>query len=220
MADFDFARLLAPRVILRRFRESDLAPFCRYRSDPRVARYQDWESWSEEEGRQFLERQMTLYPNVPGTWFQLAIELAETGALIGDCGLHTLGDRPGQAEIGFTVSCEHQGKGYATEPVNCLLDYVFGTLGKHRVIAVTDTRNAPAARVLERVGMRREGHFVENIWFSGGWGDEYQYAILEREWRARRATGGASPVATAQIRDRSASGGAIHRDDRGRRPRQ
>ena len=197
MADIDFARLLSPRLILRRFRSTDLVPFCGYRSDPRVARYQDWESWSEEDGRQFLERQTTLHPDVPGTWFQMAIELAETGELIGDCGLHTLADRPAQAEIGFTLAREHQGKGYATEAVRCLLDYVFGRLGKHRVIAATDARNVPTARVLERVGMRREGHFIENIWFKGGWGDEYQYAMLEREWRALRATGGAGRPKTA-----------------------
>ena len=189
MADIDFARLLSPRLILRRFRYSDLVPFCGYRSDPRVARYQDWESWSEEEGRQFLERQMTLHPDVPGTWFQLAIELAETGELIGDLGLHTPADRPGQSEIGFTLASEHQGQGYATEAVNRLLDYLFGDLGKHRVTAVTDARNTPAARLLERVGMRREGHFIENAWFKGGWGDEYQYAMLEREWRGLREEG-------------------------------
>ena len=39
-------------------------------------------------------------------------------------------------------------------------------------------------RLLERVGMRREGHFIENVWFKGEWGDEYQYAMLERESRA------------------------------------
>jgi RimJ/RimL family protein N-acetyltransferase len=189
MADVGFDHLLSSRLILRRFRESDLPTFCGYRSDPRVARYQDWESWSEQEGRQFLERQASLDPDVPGTWFQVAIELAGTGALVGDCGLHTLGDRPGQAEIGFTMAFEHQGRGYAAEAVNCLLDYVFGQLGKHRVIAVTDTRNAPAARLLERVGMRREGHFIENTWFKGGWCDEYQYALLEREWRGLRAKG-------------------------------
>jgi RimJ/RimL family protein N-acetyltransferase len=197
MADSGFDRLLSSRLILRRFRESDLSLFCGYRSDARVARYQDWESWSEQEGRLFIDQQLKLHPDVPGTWFQMAIELVGAGALIGDLGLHTLSDRPGQAEIGFTLACEHQGKGYATEAVNRLLDYVFGVLGKHRAIAVTDTRNAPAARLLERVGMRREGHFVENIWFKGGWGDEYQYAMLEREWRARRATGGAGPIATA-----------------------
>ena len=101
---------------------------------------------------------MTLHPDVPGTWFQLAIELTEMGAAsVGDCGLHTLADRPGLAEIGFTLAREHQGKGYATEAVNGVLDYVFGTLEKHREIAVADARNAPAARVLDRVGMRREG---------------------------------------------------------------
>jgi RimJ/RimL family protein N-acetyltransferase len=64
-----------------------------------------------------------------------------------------------------------------------LLAYVFDQLGKHRVIAITDARNAPAARVLERVGMRREGHFIKNVWFKGRWGDEYLYALLEQEWR-------------------------------------
>ena len=86
------------------------------------------------------------------------------------------------------MACEHQGKGFATEAVNCLLDYVFGKIAKHRVIAVADTRNAPAVRLLERVGMRREGHFIENIWFKGEWGDEFQYAMLEREWRAMAAS--------------------------------
>jgi RimJ/RimL family protein N-acetyltransferase len=184
MADVGFDRLASSRLILRRLRESDLEPFCRYRSDPRVARYQDWESFTMEEGLRFFEGQAKLHPDVPGTWFQMAIELAATAELIGDCGLHTPSDRPGLAEIGFTMAAEHQGRGYATEAVSRLLDYVFGSLGKHRAIAVTDARNAPAVRLLERVGMRREGHSIENVWFKGRWGDEYQYALLEREWRA------------------------------------
>ena len=196
MADIGFAGLRTPRLILRRFRPSDLPRFCAYRSDLRVARYQSWESCPEEEGRRFLEGQMALHPGVPGTWFQFAIELVEVGELIGDCGLHTLDDRTGLSEVGFTLASEHQGKGYATESVRCVLDYVFGKLGKHRVIAVTDARNAPAARLLERVGMRREGHFLENDWFKGGWADEYQYALLEREWRALRAAESAGPAAT------------------------
>ena len=200
MADIGFSHLRSSRLTLRRFGLSDLPSFCRYRSDPRVARYQDWESSSEPEGRLFLERQMRLHPDVTGTWFQVAIELTEAGPLIGDLGLHTLADRPGQVEIGFTLAREHQGKGYATEAVACVLDYLFGQLGKHRVIAVTDARNAPAARVLDRVGMRREGHLVENIWFKGEWADEYQYAMLEREWRERRASGGTRPrVETASF---------------------
>jgi RimJ/RimL family protein N-acetyltransferase len=187
MADIGFAYLSSSHLILRRLRESDLSSFCCYRSDPRIARYQDWASFSEEEGLRFFDGQAHLHPDVPGTWFQMAIELAETSELIGDCGLQTFADRLWQAEIGFTLAPKHQGRGYATEAVKCLLDYVFETLGKHRVIAITDVRNAPAARVLERVGMRREGHFIQNVWFKGAWGDEYLYALLEREWHEMKS---------------------------------
>jgi RimJ/RimL family protein N-acetyltransferase len=91
-------------------------------------------------------------------------------------------------EIGITMACEHQGKGYAIEAVNCLLHYVFAKIAKHRVIAVADTRNTPAVRLLERVGMRREVHFIENIWFKGSWGGEYLCALLDEEWLQSRGS--------------------------------
>ncbi len=61
----------------------------------------------------------------------------------------------------------------------------------HRVFAVTDALNAPAAALLERVGLRREAHFHENIFFKGAWGSEFLFAILEREWtdQERRTEG-------------------------------
>ena len=123
-----------------------------------------------------------------GTWFQMVIEHGETGEIVGDRGLHAVGDQPGQVEIGFTLAAGHQGKGYATEAATRLLGYVFGHLCKHRVTAVTDARNAPAVRLLERVGMRREGHFIQNIWFKGSWGDEYLYALLGQEWSQSRTS--------------------------------
>src|SRR5947209_19067291 len=190
MADIELAHLTTPRLILRRLRDPDLPTFCRYRSDPRVAQYQDWEAFPEEDGRRFFAEQAKLHPDIAGTWFQMAIELAETGELIGDCGLHALRDQPRQVEIGFTLSPDHQGNGYATEAVARLLDYAVGRLGKHRALSITDARNAPASRVLERVGMRREGHFLQNVWFKGGWGDEYLYALLDCEWRRSRTSCG------------------------------
>src|SRR5581483_9815432 len=181
--DVDFQRLFSPRLMLRRFRESDLPVFCRYRSDPAIARYQSWTTFTEEDGKQFFAGQAKLHPDTPGTWFQFAIEQLESGGMIGDCALHTPAEPPGQVEIGFTLAPAHHGQGFATEAVMCLLDYVFGTLNKHRAIAITDARNFAAAQVLERVGMRREGHFRENVWFKGQWGDELLYAVLDREWR-------------------------------------
>jgi RimJ/RimL family protein N-acetyltransferase len=119
---------------------------------------------------------------VPGEWFQFAIESKEMGDLIGDCALRVDEHEPYRAEIGFTLAREHQGKGFASEAVSVLLDYAFGTLGLHRVVAIADCRNAPSVALLERVGMRREGHFLENVWFKRGWADEYLYAVLKDEW--------------------------------------
>jgi RimJ/RimL family protein N-acetyltransferase len=186
MADTGFTHLCAKRLILRRLTAADLPAFCRYRSDPRVAQYQDWTAFSEEDGIRFFAEQSRLHPDVAGTWFQMAIEHAETGVLVGDCGMKAINDQPGQVEIGFTLSPDHHGKGYATEALVRLLDYVFVELCKHRATAVTDARNEPAARLLERVRMRREGHFIQNIWFKGSWGDEYLYALLDREWLQQR----------------------------------
>jgi RimJ/RimL family protein N-acetyltransferase len=117
-------------------------------------------------------------PDTPGTWLQLAITV--DGGVIGDCGLHFLDDR--QAEVGVTLDPAHQGRGYATEAVRAVLGYLFGTLGKHRVVATTDVRNRPAAALFERLGFRREAHYVRNVWFKGEWGDEFLYALLAEEW--------------------------------------
>ncbi len=79
----------------------------------------------------------------------------------------------------------HWGEGYATEAVSRLLNHAFRVLGHHRVCAVVDRENAPSAAVLERIGLRREGAFVENAWFKGRWSSEYLYAALRREWLAK-----------------------------------
>jgi RimJ/RimL family protein N-acetyltransferase len=176
-----FARLESERLILRRFTGSDLDPFLAYRNDPQVARYQAWESCTEGEATAMIEELESLQPGAPGEWFQFAIELRETGVLVGDCALKVEQDRR-QAEVGFTLSREHQGKGYASEAVSRLLDYAFGDLGLHRVVAITHRENEPSIALLERLGMRREGHFVQNAWFKGGWASEYLYAMLEVEW--------------------------------------
>lgn len=67
-----------------------------------------------------------------------------------------------------------------------MLDYAFDTLRLDRVVARVDGRNAPSVALLERLGMRREGHFVENSWFKGRWADEYLYAVLRHEWLSKR----------------------------------
>ncbi len=177
----EFSRVETPRLVLRRLRAEDLDALVAYRNDPEVARYQSWSDYDAQRGRQLIEAMHGRQPGQPG-WFQFAIALKDTDALVGDCALRVDEYDTRLGEIGFTLSRKHQGQGLGTEAVRALLGYVFGTLRLHRVMGVTDAKNTAAARVLEHVGMRREGHFLENIFFKGAWGDELQYALLGREW--------------------------------------
>ncbi len=179
--------LVTERLLLRSFRDADIETFSAYRSDPEVARYQGWNApYSIAQAREFIAEMQSTRPATPGEWYQVAIELKSSGELIGDCAFCVLAGDERQAEIGFTLARAYQGQGYATEAVTRLLDYLFGAVCLHRVRANCDVENLASTKLLERIGMRREGEFVENIWFKGRWGSEYWYAILAREWAARR----------------------------------
>lgn len=181
-ADEDFTQLNSERILLRRFRSEDLDAFVAYRSDASVSALQPWENYSPLDGIEFLAQQSAIHPGSPGEWFQLAIESKETGGLVGDVAMHVSDDDPLQVEIGFSMATDHQGLGYATEAVETLLDYLFRDLRKHRAFAITDVSNARAIELLERVGFRREGTFVDAVRFKRRWASEHLYAMLRREW--------------------------------------
>ena len=185
----EFTTLETTRLRLRRFTDADLALFMAYRNDPEVARYQSWEGITASEARAFFQEQQKVQPGMPDQWFQIAIELKETGTLVGDCALKVEEYDERQAEIGYTLARAYQGLGVASEAVSRVLDYAFLTLGLHRVIAITDCENRASITLLERLGLRREGHFLQNVWFKGKWADEYLYAMLQEEWRSIRSTG-------------------------------
>jgi RimJ/RimL family protein N-acetyltransferase len=185
-----FTTLETTRLRLRHFMDSDLTLFMAYRNDPEVARYQGWEGISEPEARAFIQEQKEVQPGVPGQWFQIAVELKETDMLVGDCALKIEEHDERQVEIGYTLSRAYQGRGIASEAVSCVLEYAFVTLGLHRVVAMTDCENVASVALLERLGLRREGHFRQNVWFKGKWGDEYLSAMLQEEWLNIRSTNG------------------------------
>lgn len=171
------------RLILRAFQYIDVEPFAAYRSDPEIAKFQYWDiPFTEEKAAKFIEEMKGIQPGIPGEWYQIAIELKMMHLLIGDCAFCILAEDSQQAEIGFTLARQYQGKGYATEAVRRLLDYLFGELNLHRVRAICHVDNLASAKLLKRVGMRREAEFIENIWFKGEWISEYWYGILHREW--------------------------------------
>jgi aminoglycoside 6'-N-acetyltransferase len=181
-----FTELASERLVVRRFQDSDLAAFLAYRNDPAVGRYQNWETLSAPRAQALLQEQRHLEPGTPGPWFQFALALKGSGQLVGDCGLQVLLQDARQAQVTLALAPVHQGTGLATEALTTILDYAFINLDLHRVIGVMDSENLGPVRLFERVGMRREGHFVKNVWFKGRWADEYLYALLQAEWLSRR----------------------------------
>lgn len=183
MPDEGFTELAARRIALRRFHPGDVGAFVTYRSAAEVARYQSWDTpYPRAAGERFVAQMMARHPDTAGEWFQFAVVLRSTGELIGDCAARSHADDFRQAEIGFTIAAGHQRHGYATEAARSLLGYLFERRRKHRVTACCDARNAASARVLERLGMRREGHLRESTWAKGEWTDDLLYARLDREW--------------------------------------
>lgn len=177
--------LTTPRLLLRRLERADADSIRGYRSLPEVARYQSWEKFDLEDAKRLIEDQSGREPGIPGTWFQVAILEKATGSVVGDCGLHCRLDEPRQMEIGITLGSSHQGRGYATEAIECLLGFVFGTLGMHRVSAVCDAENHAAASLFRRLGFRQEAHHVEHRLYKGYWDSEFVFALLRREWELR-----------------------------------
>jgi RimJ/RimL family protein N-acetyltransferase len=174
------------RLVLRRMRASDLETFMAYRNDSRIARFQGWEAYTREASVAFLEEQESREAFLPGQWLQIAITRKPTQCLIGDCALKIHGEDPRQATIGITLAHGFHGQGFAREAIGTLLNYAFEELNLHRVRADTDTQNTAAWRLLERLGMRREAHLKQSLWFKGRWTDEYFYAILKQEWLSCR----------------------------------
>ena len=176
-------RIETNRLIMRTFQDKDIPAFAGYRSETEVAKYQSWRTpFTLEKATQFINEVKVVQPGSPGEWYQVALELKEDGSLIGDCAFHIFSDDPRQAEIGVTLSGCYQGKGYAIEAVTRLLNYLFGDFKLHRIQATCDAENTASSKLLESIGMRREAHLIENIWFKGKWGSEYMYGLLDHEW--------------------------------------
>jgi RimJ/RimL family protein N-acetyltransferase len=177
-------RIQTDRLVLTPLSPADAGSLFAYRSLPEVARYQGWEPATVKDTVDFIAALGSIEFDSPGTWFQLGIRSRQSGDLIGDLGVHFLQDGE-QVEIGFTLDPSYQGRGFGSEAVAGLLDHLFGTLRKHRVIASVDPRNTPSLRLLRRLGMRQEAHFIESVHHKGEWADDIVTAVLASEWVAR-----------------------------------
>lgn len=171
------------RLLLRPFRGDDLDGLYAIQSLPAVARYLYWEARTLDEVRIVLaDRIKQDRIAEEGEKLNLALQRRDTGALIGDVNLVWLSRPHRQGEIGFDLHPDHHGQGFAREATIEMLRLGFENLGLHRIIGRCDGRNRASARVLEKLGMRREAHLRENEIVKGEWTDEMVYAMLRSEW--------------------------------------
>jgi len=120
-----------------------------------------------------------------GVGIRSAVVNKKTGDLIGEALLFFRSREHALGEIGYMFHPDHAGHGYATEAARVMLRLGFEEYGLHRIVGRLDARNTASARVLERLGMRREAHFRQNEIIEGERTDEFVYAILRAEWQER-----------------------------------
>ena len=175
--------LRTARLRLRPVSDADADALFALHSSAHVLRYWDSPPWQDRErAERFIaaSRQMA----GDGSGARLVIDRADDGAFVGWCGLTRWNPTYRSASLGYLLGEAAWGHGYATEAAEALLRWGFDELDLNRVQAETDTRNLASARVLEKLGFRREGTLREDCVVDGEVSDSWVYGLLRREWRA------------------------------------
>lgn len=170
------------RLLIRNFTENDWQDLKGYISKDEVVRFEPGWDPSEDACRKRVKE----LARRSGFW---AVELKSAGKMIG----HIIFDRIPPMNlrtwmIGYIFDSDFYGNGYATEACKAIISYGFNDLEIHRVMAKCSPENTRSWRLLERIGMRREGHLKKSLTFNATsdgepiWWDEYLYAILREEW--------------------------------------
>lgn len=163
------------RLLIREFEIQDWQAVYEYTSNPTVMKYIPEGVFNEEEAKKFVSE------NNGEKAKHFPIILLSENTVIGHIVFHQcFGDHT--YEIGWVLNPNYFNNGFASEAAKAVLDYGFKEKKLHRIIATCQPENTPSYRVMEKIGMRREGYFKKCIPNGDEWWDEYYYAVLEEEW--------------------------------------
>ncbi|MCL2462161.1 MAG: GNAT family N-acetyltransferase [Defluviitaleaceae bacterium] len=181
------------RLILREFREDDFAAVQSYAGSAENLIYMAWGPNTEEQTLAFFRAAVVeTADDKPEKDYIYAAVLKESdrnnpGKLIGGCDMDVKG---GEASLGWILHRDYWKRGYGPELGEALLRFGFDELNLRRVVARCDAENYGSYRVMEKIGMRREGRFIDarpaNKLSDRQYGDELSYAILKDEWDTRK----------------------------------
>lgn len=178
--------ITTPRLTLREYREADFEGVHAYSKDPRTVRFMTWGPNTSEDTRNFIQLAISQQTVEPRLNYHFVVVLRERDQIIGGCGIHIRRPEHRGAEIGYCFNRQFWGQGYATEVMQALLKFGFEELNLHRIIATCDPRNTGSERVMQKNGLRKEAHFIHELWQKNEWRDSLLYAILESEWQAQQ----------------------------------
>lgn len=173
------------RLNLRLLTPADLPDLIDFHGDSESVRYIPWQVRSQEDVKSWFERakNYTSLRNEDGHLL-LAIESAELGRVIGQVNASLLPDGNNTASVGYILAPQARGKGYATEAVRALVDFLFRDEAIHRVVLDIDVRNLRSTKLAERLGFRLEATHIENDFLKGEWCSMHVFALLSREWQS------------------------------------
>jgi [ribosomal protein S5]-alanine N-acetyltransferase len=121
----------------------------------------------------------------PQSRFVFAIVEEATNRMIGSGELNVNDFTNKEGEVGYIINPDYWGRGIGTCIANFLIGFGFKELKLHRIFATCDPRNISSSKILEKVGMTREGKLRENMLLKDGWRDSLLYSILEHEWEEK-----------------------------------
>jgi RimJ/RimL family protein N-acetyltransferase len=169
------------RLVLREFRESDLDALHEMMND---AVYQTYEGKfsTREETLKRLQTMISWARDEPRVKHQLAVTVRPDDRMVGLIKLSENFHEVEEWEIGWGIDRSCWGHGYASEAALAMMSYAFEDLKINRVVAFCHADNRASVRVMEKLGMQREGHLRETRWLNGKRCDEYVYAILRSDY--------------------------------------
>jgi len=182
--EFPREPIYTPRLTLRRINMRDAEDMFRYSKDPLVAQHVLWDAHKHiSESRAYIRYMLRKYrAGEPASW---GIVETETDTVIGTIGFMWYQPENNAAEVGYSLSRTHWGRGYMTEALTAVLRYAFETFGMNRVEAIHEVNNPASGAVMRKCGMKREGLLREKLYNKGRYVDVEMYSILRKDWAMR-----------------------------------
>lgn len=163
------------RLFIREFEIKDWEAVFAYTADSNVMKYIPEGVFTKKDAKEFVKN------NIGASAEKFPVVKLDGNILIGHIIFHKyFGDHT--YEIGWVFNPDYQNRGYASEAAQAVIEFGFKQMNLHRIIATCQPENVPSYRVMEKIGMRREGFFRKCIPHGDEWWDEYYYAALKEDW--------------------------------------